>query len=174
MTNYSSTKARPNTTYTDSVSSAVSVGAFFIIISVIYIIHLSPQFNLWNNFISFLTSFTLAQVPNTTIFWPAPSNPAGFTELYSAFFQFCIATGIVNAILLILRFWFNSSIDRKAETIGNIVFWFGTGYLITVYLTSSVTLYTWFVFWIWVLMVLGWSLIARAFAFLAKRAPSKT
>ncbi len=172
MPDNSNVKNPPHIVNIESVLSAVSAGVFFILIGVIFIIHL--PFNLWDNLISFFTSFTITPVLNTGISLPAPSNPAAYTALYSAFFQFSIAIGIFNAVMLILRFWFKSPIDKKAETIGNIVFWLGTAYLITVYLTSSVTTSTWFIFWIWVLIVLGISFIARSLVFLANRPRPKT
>lgn len=158
--------------YVENALSAISVGFFFILISVLFISYL--PLNLWDTLISFFATFTLTPIVNSQITLIAPSNPSAFTVLYAAFFQFCIAIGIFNVAMVVLRFWLKSSTDKKAEAIGNIVFWFGTAYLITIYLTSSVNSDTWFVFWVWVLIVLGWSFIARAFVFLAKRLSSKT
>lgn len=156
----------------ESILSAISVGFFFILIGVLFIVYL--PLNLWDTLTSFFSTFTIVQVQNTTISLLAPSNPAAFTVLYGVFFEFCMAIGIFSVVKAILRFWLKSPIDKKAEDIGSIVFWFGTAYLITIYLTSSVNSITWFIFWIWVLIVLGWSFIARAFVFLAKRLSSKT
>jgi hypothetical protein len=63
----------------------------------------------------------------------------------------------------------NSPISKTAETIGNLVYWFGSAYLVTTYLNNTTTTSKWFVFWAGILIILGLSFIARAFVLLAKR-----
>jgi hypothetical protein len=75
----------------------------------------------------------------------------------------------VEAAILVLRFIFQSPISRKAETISNVVFWFGSSYLIITYLNNNATINTWFVFWTGIILIFGLSLIARAFVLLAGR-----
>jgi hypothetical protein len=125
--------------------------------------------NLWLSFINFISSLTLAQIPGTGIYLPAPLNPALFTDLYMALFEFCLALGAFEVTILGLRFFFYSPLKRKAETIENVVFWFGLSYLVIAYLNGSSTINMWFVFWTGVLIIFGLSLIARAFVLLANR-----
>jgi hypothetical protein len=89
--------------------------------------------------------------------------------LYQAFFQFCIGIGILQVILLILRLLWNSPIAKTAEVMGNLVFWFGTSYLVATYLNNAANMSRWFVFWAGILMILGLSFVARAFVLLVKR-----
>ena len=151
----------------ERIYSAISVGVVFIIIGIVYINSL-PQ-NLLDKAIAFFNSFTFAQIPTTGILVPAPINPVAHVVLYTAIFQFCIGLGILQIIMLTLRLMWNSPISKTAETMGHLVFWFGTAYLVTTYLNSTTNINKWFVFWAGILMILGLSLIARAFVLLAKR-----
>jgi len=63
----------------------------------------------------------------------------------------------------------NSPINKIAETIGTLIYWFGAGYLVTTYLNSTTNISDWFVFWAGILIILGLSFVARAFVLFAKR-----
>jgi hypothetical protein len=147
--------------------SALSAGTFFILLGIVYVINLPAS--LWNEVFDFFGSFTLAQVPTTGIYLPAPISPASHAVLYGAVFQFCIGLGILQVIFLALRIMMNSPIGKTAETMGNLVYWFGAAYLVTTYLNGTTDISKWFVFWAGILIILGLSFIARAFVFLAKR-----
>ena len=151
----------------EGLYSAISVGAVLILIGIVFA--LAQPSNLWEKIVAFFSSFTLAQVPGTGIYLPAPIGPAAHTVLYGAAFQFCIGLGILQVMLLALRLMMHSPISKTAETVGHLVFWFGTSYLITTYLNNTTTISKWFVFWAGILMILGLSFIARAFVLLAKR-----
>jgi hypothetical protein len=153
--------------HAESVLSAIYIGAIFIALGLIYYIHLPNS--LFLEVINFFNTLTLARVPDTQIYLPAPLSPASHSDLYLAAFQFCLIIGIVEVIVLVLRFMFDSPINRKAETISNVVFWLGVSYLTITYLVNGATINKWFVFWIGVIIIFGLSLIARAFALLAKR-----
>ena len=147
--------------------SAISAGTFFILLGIVFIINL--PYSLLDEVVSFFRNFTLAQVPTTGIYLPAPIGPNLHTVLYGAVFQFCIGLGILQIVFLVMRIMMNSPINKKAETMGNLVYWFGAGYLVTTYLNSTATYSEWFVFWAGILIILGLSFIARAFVLLAKR-----
>jgi hypothetical protein len=151
----------------ERIYSAISAGIVLILLGIVYINSL-PQ-SLLDKVIAFFNSFTFAQIPNTGIFVPAPINPAAHVVLYNAIFQFCIGVGILQIIMLTLRLTWNSPIGKIAETTGHLVFWFGTSYLVATYLNSATNMNKWFVFWAGILMILGLSLIARAFVLLARR-----
>ena len=151
----------------ERIFSAISAGTFFILIGVIYVIHLPSS--LWNAMLDFFSSFTLAQVPSTGIYLPAPVNPASHALLYGALFQFCIGIGVLQIIMLVLRFTWQSPIGKTAESIGNLVYWFGTAYLVATYLNNTTSISKWFVFWAGILIILGLSFIARSFVLLAKK-----
>jgi hypothetical protein len=151
----------------ERIFSAISVGAFLILIGIIFVVNLPAD--LWNAIVSFFGSFTLAQVPTTGIYLPAPISPSSHALLYGAILQFCVGLGIFQIIMLSLRYTSKSPINKIAETMGNLVFWFGTAYLITTYLNSTTDMSKWFVFWAGTLMILGLSFISRAFVLLAKK-----
>ena len=149
----------------EGLFAAISVGAVFILIGVIYIN--TP--GLWSKIVDFFSNITLAHVASTGIDLPAPVFPAAHTVLYGAVFQFCLGLGILEILLLALRFLLHSPIGKTAETVGNLVFWLGASYLVITYLNSTTTMSKWFVFWAGILMIVGLSLVARAFVLLAKR-----
>jgi hypothetical protein len=149
----------------ENIFTAVYIGALFILIALIYFIHL-PN-NLWNEIVNFFGTLTLAEVPGTGIGLPAPSNPASHIQLYTAAFQFSLGIGILEIIILVLRVGLHSPMSRKAETVENIVFWLGTSYLITTYLVNMTLSSEWFVFWAGIILIFGLSLIARAFILIA-------
>lgn len=149
----------------EGLFTAVYIGAIFILIAVIYFIHLPNS--LWNDLVNFFSTLTLAEVPGTGIGLPAPSNPAAHMQLYTAVFQFSIGIGILEVLILVLRVALHSSVSRRAETVENIVFWLGTSYLVTTYLVNMTIPSEWFVFWAGIILVFGLSLVARAFILIA-------
>jgi hypothetical protein len=147
--------------------SAVSAGAFFILLGLIYVINLPSS--LWDAVFNFFSSFSMTQVPNTGISLLAPTNPMAHTVLYGAVFQFCIGLGILQIVFLLVRIMMNSPINKTAETVGNLVYWFGASYLVTTYLNSRTDISDWFMFWAGILVILGVSFVARAFILFIKR-----
>jgi hypothetical protein len=160
----SSAHARPYK-YGESVFAAISVGAVFILIGTIFVI--TPE--LIEKIIAFFSDFSSVRVPNTGIYLPAPTTPATHTGLYVAVAQFSLGVGILQILLLSLRLFARSPINKTAETMGNLVFWFGAYYLVSTMLTNITTLRIWFVFWTGIIVLIGASLIVRALVLLAKR-----
>ncbi len=142
------------------------MGTAFILIGAIYVTTLPTS--LWDKTVDFFSSLTGSPVPGTSISLPAPAAPAAHAVLYNALFQFCIGIAVLQIILLALRFMFKSNISKTAETVGNLVYWFGASYLVATFLNSATTLTMWFAFWAATLIVLGISLIARAVVIFAK------
>ena len=149
----------------EGLFTAIYIGVIFIILALIYFIHLG----VWDSIVNFFSSLTLAQVPGTGVFLPSPANPAAHIELYTAIFQFSLGIGILEIIILVLRVVLRSPVARKAETVENIVFSLGTSYLIITYLVNMTKPSEWFVFWAGIILIFGLSLVARAFVLLAKR-----
>jgi hypothetical protein len=75
----------------------------------------------------------------------------------------------LQILMLALRLVLRSPTRRTAETVGNLVFWFGATYLIITLLNDATTVDTWFMFWAAIIVVLGVSLIARALVLFARR-----
>ena len=147
--------------------SALSAGSFFILLGIVYVINLPSS--LWDAVIEFFRNLNTTQVPGMGITLLAPASPASHTVLYGAVFQFCIGLGILQIVFLMLRLLMNSPISKTAETMGNLVYWFGAAYLVTTYLNNTTNTSRWFVFWAGILIILGLSLIARAFVLFSKR-----
>jgi len=151
----------------EAMISAISVGAVFILFGLVFVLAL-PN-NLWDRTVAFFSSFIGREVPGLNITLPAPMNPSFHVDFYTAVFQFSIGIALLQILILALRIGFRSPIGRIAETIGNLVFWFGTTYLQFVYLNSTTTLTEWFMFWTAVVAVVGLSIVARAVVLVIRR-----
>ncbi len=151
----------------EGLISAISVGAFFILIGTIYVTTLPTS--LWDKIVDFFSSFTALQVPGSTIYLPAPTAPATHTVVYNAAFQFCLGIAILQIVLIALRLMMHSPISKTAETAGNLFYWFGASYLVAAFLNSGTSLTMWFAFWAAIIMIIGASLIVRAIVLFAKK-----
>ncbi len=144
----------------DGILSAVSAGGFLVIVGSMFIIH--P--NLIDRIIDFFNDINLVSVVDqSNIVLPSPARVALHVDVYSAVLQFSIAWGVFLVAMLVVRFAVNSPTHRKAENVSDIIFWFGTAYLIQIWLLNSAK---WFEFWAMILILVGISLIVRA-AYLA-------
>jgi len=154
----------------DGLFSAISAGFFFILVGAIFMT--TP--NLFNEIIDFFSDFKLVSVPNlTNVSLPAPVHPRAHSVVYLAVEQFSYVWGLFQLVILALRFLIRSPLNKDAETMSNIVFWVGTGYLIRTFLIETIRLplltetARWFVFWSGIIMLLGVSLIIRAIILMA-------
>jgi hypothetical protein len=147
----------------EGLISAVSAGLFFVLVGIIFIINQ----NLWSKIQEFLNSFTIAKAAYTSVNLPVPSSPATYTAVYSAAFQFALGVGALQILILAMRLTIGSRIRRTAQTVGSLVFWFGTAYVLSILagMKSTLTLSQqqdmWFQFWAAIIMLIGLSLIAR-------------
>jgi len=120
--------------------------------------------NLIDKIVNFFNDFRWVDVvsPNNVML-PTPVHIAQHVDVYTAVQQFSIAWGVFLVAMLVVRFAVNSPTRRKAENVSDIIFWFGTAYLIQTWLINDTR---WFEFWAMIIIVLGISLIIRA-AYLA-------
>jgi hypothetical protein len=150
----------------EGMFSAIGAGFVFILFGIIYIT--TP--GIWQRIIDFLSNLTTTVVPNIpSVYLPVPIHPNAHAVLYDAVFRFCLGVGILQIVILALRFGLRSPVFRASETVGNLVFWFGAAYLVNTHLNSTTTTNTWFAFWAGILIILGISLIARSLVLLAVR-----
>lgn len=149
----------------EGIFSSISIGAFFILIGVIFI----TTNGLWDKILNFFNNLTFAEFARTGIFLPAPEFPAAHSVLYGAVFNFCVGLIIIQILILMLRLLFDSPLRKTAETAGNLVFWIGASYLAFTYLNLETTLNSWFVFWTGIIIVVGLSWLFRALILLAGR-----
>jgi hypothetical protein len=140
----------------ETVITAISIGFFLVLVGILFVI--TP--NLFGKIIDLLSGIRLVDVPNTNLVFPGPVATNAFLVVYSAAAQFSFALGAFQVVILALRFFYGSPWSKRAETVGNLVFWLGTGFLIQTFLLA--TNVQWFVFWSIVIMMIGVSLIARA------------
>jgi len=144
--------------YREGLFSAISAGFFFILVGAIFIT--TP--NLFDKTIDFFRDFDIVHVPNMEILLPAPASPRTHLVVYSAATLFSFVWGLIQLVILALRFVARSPLSKKAETVSDLVFWLGASFLIRTFLNETTTATTWFVFWAGVMMLIGVSLIIRA------------
>ena len=146
----------------EAIFTAISVGFFFVLIGVL----LATTPNLFGNFLDFVTSFNLVDVPNTDLVLPGPVSPSNHIVLYQAVELLSFALVAFQIVMIVLRFFARSPAGKKAEAVGNLVFWLGTGFLIQNFLIETTQ---WFVFWSLLIIIIGISMIARAMVIAASR-----
>jgi len=138
----------------DGLFTAISAGFFLLLIGTIFII--TP--NLFDAILDFFKDFKLVDVPNTNIVFPGPEFPGSHLTVYQAAGQASAALCVFQIVILALRFTIPSSWGKRAETVGNFVYWAGAAFLIQLFLVESTQ---WFVFWSTIIIIVGVSLIAR-------------
>ena len=152
----------------EGILSAISVGFFFVLVGIIFII--TPNLvDKTVNFFKDITSVNVANLPSN-IFLPKPASVNAHTAVYSAAQQFSVVWAIFLVAMLVLRFAAGSPMRNKAENLGDIVYWFGSAYLIQTWLIGRSE---WFEFWALTLVLLGISLIVRAVFLAAAYAAKK-
>lgn len=154
----------------EGLLSAISVGFFLILVGVLFIS--TPS--LADKVVTFVSHFQTAQVGSTNIYIPAPERLGDHIDIYLAARQFSLVWGVFLIAMLGARFLFDSPLRKKAENLGDIVFWMGTVYLIQTFLVQTTQATTidvtkWFQFWAAIIMLIGVSLIARAIFLAAAR-----
>ncbi len=152
----------------DGWITAVAFGGFLVIVGLLFV--LTP--NLWHNITSFFDDITTRPLPfggpDSTISLLAPLHPGDHQQVYNALLQFDIAFGILQIVILGLRFGYHSHTRRIAETLGNAVFWLGAAIVVYIFLLQG-TLESWFEYWAALIVVVGVSFVARAVVHFAKR-----
>ena len=150
----------------EGLITALAFGGFFIIVGVVF--GLTPGITgALGDFFSDFTGVTYPAI-NGAIVLPAPAHPAAHSQVYQAVFNFMLAIGILQIVILAARLWVHSPTRKIAETVGNTVFWLGGAVVANVYLMAG-TLTGWFTFWPALIILAGASLIAHFFVYLATR-----
>ena len=139
----------------EGLFTAISAGFFLLLMGILFVI--TP--NLFESIIDFFEDFKLIDVPNTTIIFPGPEFPRSHLTVYQAAGQACVALCVFQILMLALRLIIPSVWGKRAETVGNFVYWAGAAFLIQYFLVDSTQ---WFIFWSMIVILAGVSLIARA------------
>ena len=135
----------------------VEFGFFLILIGTILLV--TP--NILGRIENFFKDFDpMAKEIYPNIFLPAPRSD--HPVAYKTVMYFCFAFGIFEIIILILRFVEKSPIDKKAGTLGSIVFWMGAGILANTLVTGGSGF--WFLFLNGLIIMIGLSIMVRALA----------
>jgi hypothetical protein len=139
----------------EGLFGAISAGFFFLLVGILFVV--TPD--LFGAIIDFFTDFKIVDVPHTNIMLPAPQFSRLHLTVYEAAGQFSVALAVFQIVILALRFVIPSSWGKRAETVGNFVYWAGASFLIQSFLIENTQ---WFVFWSTIIILIGVSLIVRA------------
>ena len=152
----------------EGLVTALSIGGFFIILGLVFA--LTPAISQQtNNFFSDLTTVTFPfGSPGSTVSLLAPAHPADHQSFYTAVMNFLIGIGVLQIVILALRIAVHSRIRRVAQSVSDLIFWLGAAVIANVFLLAG-TQNGWFQFWSLLIVIVGVSLIARFFVYLAKR-----
>lgn len=132
--------------------STLSFGFFLALFGVIWVI--TP--NLSSEVINFVKSLHLEYV-SEHVALPAPEN--SYPVLYRAAMQFCLVFGAFQIIILILRFMFHDSLDRKSGTFSNIAFWFGSSFFLNMLANEAIN---WFGFLAGLIISVGLAIVTSS------------
>lgn len=150
----------------EGLLDAISVGFFLVLIGLLFVINT----NLVDGVVNFFKDIIVVTVSRLGIMLPQPSDVGAHLTVYRAAEQFSLVWGVFLATMLVVKFATESTTRKKAENIGDIVFWFGAAYMVQTWLIDKAQ---WFEFWAWIIMLLGISLVARAIVLAAARAINK-
>ena len=140
--------------------SLLSFGFFLILLGVFW----TNNPGIEEKIIAFITDLHLENViekiggPN--IVFPVPRNLYDHVELYAIARQFCLIQASFQIAMLALRFAFRESLNRKAMTISNIVFWFGEGFFLNMLANQAIG---WFGFLAGFIVIIGLSIVVSSF-----------
>ena len=133
-----------------------SFGFFLVLIGAIFLV--TP--NLSDKIVDFFKDFKLVEVyPNVSLPAPKSNHPV----LYTAVAEFCIAYGLFQITILILRLYFGDYLDRKAGTLSGAVFLLGAGFLLNILSAQNIE---WFAFLSGLIVFIGISLVVRSLVIL--------
>jgi len=149
----------------DGMLSAVAAGFFLILVGALFVTN--PD--LPNKLINFFNNFELQQISNSNVYLPAPKDPETFLLVYRTVEQFCLIWAVFLVAMLGARFILGSSARRKADGLGDIVFWFGAAYLVQTYLVQTwlLDVTKWFEFWALIIVLIGASMVVRGLSLVA-------
>ena len=148
--------------YREGLFTAISAGFFLLLVGTLFVIN--P--NLFGKILDFFGDLKLGDVPHTDVVFLRPEFPNSHSVVYQAAGQFSIALGLFQIVILALRFFVPSSWGKRSETVGNLVFWVGAGFIIQLFLIETTQ---WFVFWSLIIILVGFSMIARAIVMVVSR-----
>jgi hypothetical protein len=128
----------------------ISFGFFLVLLGLMWII--TP--GLQEDIVAFFTDFELKTLTGGIVF-PAPRTT--HPVLYTAATQVSFVMGVLGVAVLVIRFALHDSLNRKAETISSIVFWFGAAFFLNMLRVEAIG---WFGFLGAMIITLGLSIIS--------------
>lgn len=96
----------------------VSFGFFLMLLGVIW----AGTPKLTDEALKFFQDFDLVNLTENIVL-PAPVYVQSHTTVYIAAFHFCLAFGIFQAVILVVRFLLHEPLNRKADTFSSVGFW---------------------------------------------------
>ncbi|MGC9516420.1 MAG: hypothetical protein ACP5C3_01825 [Methanomicrobiales archaeon] len=135
----------------------LSFGFFILLIGTFFVV-IPGLSNIIQNFfidlnLTAISSNNLTTIPSN-IYIPSPSG--AHPVLYNVLFQFCLIFAFFQIFALFLRFLIKDLMKRKVRNFTDIFFWFGTAYLVFIFLNSQIS---WIVFLGFLITLLGLNIV---------------
>ena len=144
-------KERRRSPVTDWID-VISFGFFIVMVGVIWVI--TPNF--LDEVTSFVKDFRFEDVTGN-MFFPAPVS--NHLVLYTAIMQLCLVVGLLQIIILALRFIFQEALEKKAGTISSMTFFFSVAFFLNMLASGSIG---WFGFIAGLIISVGLTIIASS------------
>jgi hypothetical protein len=131
-----------------------SFGFFLVLIGIIWMV--TP--NLTSETENFIKDFHLENMTGSIVF-PAPENVSSHSVVYLAAMQFCVIFGAFEIVILVLRFAFHDRLERKADAVSSMAFWFSASYFLNLLTNGSIS---WFSLFAGVIISGGLAIVASS------------
>ncbi len=111
----------------------VSFGFFVLLVGIVWV----STSNLADGVVTFVKDFRLQNVTEH-IAVPAPENVNVHKVVYTAAMRFCIFFAIFEVAMLTLRLVLEESVERVADAVSGVAFWFSVGYFLNLLVSESI------------------------------------
>jgi hypothetical protein len=155
----------------ETLITALAIGGFLILVGMVFVINPDLPFQI-ELFFNNLQSVPFPTGSTSNFMLPAPINPAAHDGLYIGLLEFDVGFGLLQGLILALRFVFRSPVRKIAETVDHAIFWLGSSYLVNSLLIGG-TRSSWFQYWALTIVLIGVGILIRALILIAARRKSK-
>ena len=145
----------------DRLLRLVSFGVFLLILGITVLA--TP--NLGAEISAFVQDVKLEQIqPGGNVSFPVPQGP--HPQLYGTVALFSLAFGVYLIVLLIAKSALGADLNQKAETLTDVIFWLGIGFVMLALARETIA---WLVFIAIVVVLIAIIILVRSAAFLISK-----
>lgn len=113
--------------------SIISLGFFLMLLGAIW----AGTPKLSDEALKFFQDFDLVNLTENIVL-PAPVHVQNHTVVYAAAFHFCLAFGVFQAVILVIRFMLHEPLSRKADAFSGVGFWLTMGIFLRMLIDGAI------------------------------------